>query len=103
MHAFNVLITKVQPKTQLHYYYHHQTKCRRLGGVTCDKAVRCAQSMINVIKNGINPILKNYNYPELSLKISIDEGEIVVVVVQHAYDKSSQIDVLGYVLNVAAR
>jgi adenylate cyclase len=56
-----------------------------------------------VIKNGINPILKNYNYPELSLKISIDEGEIVVVVVQHAYDKSSQIDVLGYVLNVAAK
>ena len=69
--------------------------------LTCDKAVRCAQSMINVIKNGINPILKNYDYPELSLKISIDEGEIVVV--QHAYDKSSQIDVLGYVLNVAAK
>ena len=64
-------------------------------------AVRCAQKMINVIKNGINPILNNYDYPELSLKISIDEGEIVVV--QHAYDKSSQIDVLGYVLNVAAK
>jgi len=31
MHVFNVLITKVQPKAQLHYHYHHQTKCRRLG------------------------------------------------------------------------
>jgi adenylate cyclase len=72
-----------------------------LNYLPCDKAVRCAQAMTNVIKNGINPILKNYDYPEVSLKISIDEGEIVVV--QHAYDKSSQIDVLGYVMNVAAK
>ncbi len=64
-------------------------------------AVRCAQSMINAIKNGINPILKNYDYPELSLRISIDEGETVVV--QSTYDKSSQIDILGYNMNVSAK
>ncbi len=64
-------------------------------------AVRCAQKMINVIKNGINPILNNYDYPELSLRISIDEGEIVVV--QSTYDKSSQIDILGSVMNIAAK
>jgi len=64
-------------------------------------AVRCAQKMINVIKNGINPILNNYDYPELSLRIGITEGEIVVV--QSTYDKSSQIDILGYVINIAEK
>jgi adenylate cyclase len=69
--------------------------------LTCDKAVRCAQSMINVVKNGISPILNNYDYPELMVKVGIDEGENVVG--QYAYDKSSQIDILGYTMNVAAK
>jgi len=34
---------------------------------------------LSVIKNGINPILNQYDYPELSLKIGTDEGENVVV------------------------
>jgi class 3 adenylate cyclase len=57
--------------------------------------------MINVIKNGINPILTKHDYPELSVKIGIDEGEDVVV--QYGYDKSSLIDILGYSMNVAAK
>lgn len=69
--------------------------------LTCDKAVRCAKWMINVVKYGINPILNKYGYPELSVKIGIDVGEIVIV--QYAYDKSSQIDILGYTMNVAAK
>ena len=69
--------------------------------LTFDKAVRCAQSMINVVKNGISPILNKYDYPELMIKVGIDEGENVVV--QYAYDKSSQIDILGYTMNVAAK
>ena len=69
--------------------------------LACDKAVRCAQSMINVVKDGISPILNNYDYPELMVKVGVDEGENVVV--QYAYDKSSQIDILGYTMNVAAK
>jgi class 3 adenylate cyclase len=57
--------------------------------------------MINVLKNGINPILKNYDCPELDVKIGIEEGQNVVV--QYAYDKSSQIDLLGYTMNVSAK
>src|SRR5919199_1228217 len=70
--------------------------------LTCDKAVRCAQSMISVVKDGISPILNKHDYPELRVKVGIDEGENVVVV-QYAYDKSSQIDILGYTMNVAAK
>ena len=69
--------------------------------LVCDKAVRCAQSMINVVKDGISPILNKHDFPELRVKVGIDEGESVVV--QYAYDKSSQIDILGYTMNVAAK
>lgn len=69
--------------------------------LTYDKAVRCAKSMINVLNRGINPILKNYDCPQLYVKIGIDEGNNVVV--QYAYDKSSQIDILGYTMNIAAK
>ena len=69
--------------------------------LACDKAVRCAQSIINVVKNGISPILNKHDFPELRVKVGIDEGENVVV--QYAYDKSSQIDILGYTMNVAAK
>lgn len=69
--------------------------------LACDKAVQCARSMITVIKNGINPILNQYDYPELNVKIGIDEGENVIV--QYGDDKSSQIDILGYCMSIAAK
>lgn len=69
--------------------------------LACDKAVQCAKSMITVIKNGINPILNQYDYPELSVKIGLDEGENVIV--QYGYDKSSPIDILGYCMSIAAK
>ena len=40
--------------------------------------------MITVIKNGINPILNQYDYPDLAIKIGIDEGENVIV--QYGHD-----------------
>ena len=43
--------------------------------LACDKAIECAKSMIEIIKNGINPILRKDDYPTLSIKIGIDEGE----------------------------
>jgi adenylate cyclase len=41
--------------------------------------VQCANCMTAVIKNGINPILNQYDYPELGVKIGIEEGENVIV------------------------
>ena len=69
--------------------------------LACDRSFECAESIINVIKNGINPILGRMDYPELLAKVGIDEGENVVV--QYGYDKSSPIDILGYSMNVAAK
>jgi adenylate cyclase len=69
--------------------------------LACDKAVQCAKSMIDIIKNGINPILSKCDYPTLSIKIGIDEGENAIV--QYGYDKSSLIDIIGYSMNIAAK
>jgi adenylate cyclase len=69
--------------------------------LTYDKVVRCAKSIINVLTNGIDPILRNYECPELFVKVGAEEGQNVVV--QYAYDRSSQIDLLGYTMNVSAK
>jgi adenylate cyclase len=69
--------------------------------LACDKAVQCAKSMITVIKNGINPILNQYDYPELGVKIGIDEGENVIV--QYGHDKISLNDILGYCMSISAK
>ena len=42
--------------------------------LTCDRSVQCAKSMINVINNGLNSILKKYDYPSLAIKVGVDEG-----------------------------
>ena len=67
--------------------------------LACDRSFECAESIINVVKNGINPILVRMDYPELSVKLGMDEGENVVV--QYGHDRSSPIDILGYSMNVA--
>ena len=69
--------------------------------LVCDDAVNCAVSMINVLTNGLNPILIKDDFPQLSVKIGITVGESIVV--QYGYDRSSQLDLLGYTLNVAAK
>ncbi|HEY5630560.1 MAG TPA: adenylate/guanylate cyclase domain-containing protein, partial [Nitrososphaeraceae archaeon] len=50
----------------------------------CVNAVNCARSMIKVIQNGINPILNQYDYPEMSIRIGIDVGEIALI--QYGWD-----------------
>ena len=54
----------------------------------CANAIECGQSMIHVIRNGINPILNQFGYPELNCRIGIDVGENVVV--QFGYDPYSE-------------
>jgi class 3 adenylate cyclase len=73
--------------------------------LSCDTAVQCAELMINIIGNSINPILEKDenkdNYPRLAVKIGIDEGENLAI--QYEFDKSAPIDLIGYSMNVAAK
>jgi adenylate cyclase len=45
----------------------------------CSNAVNCARTMIMVMQDGINPILNEYDYPEMGVRVGIDIGENVVV------------------------
>ena len=69
--------------------------------LACETAVSCGMSMLSVIRNGLNPILNQYDYPELGAKIGIDEGENAVV--QYNTDKNSPLDILGYCMSVSAK
>ncbi len=57
--------------------------------------------MISVIIECINPILSKCDCPELQIKIGMVEGENVVM--QYGYDKNSQIDLIGYVMNITSK
>jgi len=70
--------------------------------VISDNAVNCAKTMIDVIERGINPILSEYDYPELHVKIGMDWGENVVV--RYGSDEiRSHVDILGPAVSIAAK
>lgn len=74
-------------------------------------AVNCAGAMIKVIREGLNPILNQYDYPELNVRIGIDLGENAVVQYgweTHTIDgkvvsKKPQFDILGYTMSIATK
>ncbi|HEX2014574.1 MAG TPA: adenylate/guanylate cyclase domain-containing protein [Nitrososphaera sp.] len=76
----------------------------------CVNAVNCARSMIKIMRAGINPILNQYDYPEMNVRVGIDLGENVVV--QYGWDVHTvdgkklrwpHYDILGYTINVASK
>ena len=70
--------------------------------VVSDNAVNCAKTMIDIIERGINPILSEYDYPELRVKIGMDFGENAIV--RYGSDKiRSHVDILGPAVSIAAK
>jgi class 3 adenylate cyclase len=81
----------------------------------CTNAVNCAYSMIKIMREGLNPILNEYDYPEMGVRIGIDVGENIVV--QYGWGnrtytirknkqkifKKPHLDVLGYTNSIAAK
>ena len=82
----------------------------------CANAVNCARSMIKIMCEGLNPILSEYDYPEMGVRVGIDLGENVVVQygwggrsrVSTAQDKREMFkklyfDILGYTISITAK
>ncbi len=70
--------------------------------LTADNAVNCAKSMNTVIQKGINPILDQYDYPDLMVKIGLDFGQNIVV--RYGNDEThSHVDLMGPAMNIAAK
>ena len=78
------------------YFIDHNSK------PSADRAVSCAESMIKVMKLGINPILKKSSLPELKIKIGMDYGEVTVVLYGNDV-KNSHVDLIGPSLNIGAK
>ncbi|MGH1567731.1 MAG: adenylate/guanylate cyclase domain-containing protein [Nitrosopumilus sp.] len=72
------------------------------GMIVADNAVNCAKSMISIIQKGINPILDQYDYPDLMAKVGLDFGQNIVV--RYGADvKNSHVDLMGPAMNIAAK
>ncbi len=67
-----------------------------------DNAVNCAKSMQTVIQKGINPILNQYDYPDLMVKIGLDFGQSIVVR-YGSNPEASHVDLMGPAMNIAAK
>ena len=58
--------------------------------------------MITAIEKGINPILNQYDYPDLRVKIGIDFGEVLIM--RYGSDEQrAPVDLIGPVMNIAAK
>ena len=78
------------------YFVHSSTL------IAADNAVSCAKSMVKIIDEGINPILNQYDYPDLFIKIGIDFGKNMIV--RYGSDEEkSHVDILGPAMNIAAK
>ena len=84
----------------------------------CANAVNCARSMIKIMREGLNPILSEYDYPEMGVRVGVDVGENVVVQYGVGGSSSSHLssgqdkrdvlkkphfDILGYTISIAAK
>ena len=79
----------------------------------CINAINCARSMIKIIREGINPILNQSDYPDIGVRIGIDIGEVAII--QYGWDihrleeekqiilKEPHYDILGHTINVAVK
>lgn len=92
----------------------------------CINVIKCAKTMIKVIKHGFNPVLNQYDYPEMGVRIGIDYGENIVVkylpnsesLNHHSKDNTSEksvleedkidikkpiYDILGYTISITTK
>jgi len=72
------------------------------GTEAADDAINCAKSMISVIQKGINPILNQYDYPDLMVKIGVDFGHNIIVRYGSDVDHS-HVDLMGPAMNIASK
>ena len=70
--------------------------------LAADNAVSCAKSMLKVIQKGINPILNQYDYPDLMVRIGVDFGQSIVIRYGVNPD-TAQVDLMGPAMNIASK
>ena len=70
--------------------------------LAANRAVTCGKTMLDVISEGINPILTKYRYPALRARIGMDYGENTVII-YGGKSRISHADLIGNSMNMAAK
>ena len=70
--------------------------------IACKKALLCAINMLIIVEHGINATMKQFDFPDLHIKIGIESGENAIIEYGSRGTKS-HIDILGYPMNIAAK
>ena len=65
-------------------------------------AISCAMNMLLIVDQGINPVLEEFGFAKLRLKIGIDSGENAIIEYTISM-KNSHVDIIGYPMNIAAK
>ena len=67
-----------------------------------NNAISCALNMQLIVQQGINPIIEEFGFSKLQIKIGIDSGENAIV--EYAFNiRNSHVDIIGYPMNIAAK
>jgi len=99
INAHNGYVLKFVGDAVIGYFVENETNSFQ----TVDNAVGCAESMMKVVNQGINPILiEKAGLSEISIKIGIDFGKNVIVR-YGADEKMAYVDLLGPTMNLASK
>jgi adenylate cyclase len=72
------------------------------GRQVCLRALECGRMMLDVIRSAIAPALISHGMSELRIKVSIDFGEVLVVLYGKGLE-NSHIDIIGSSISMAAK
>ena len=67
-----------------------------------DNSFACAINVLNIIKNGVNPILQKHSFHTIDVKVGIDHGEAIILV----YGKNvefAHLDIIGFGISITSK
>ena len=68
----------------------------------CENALSCAKSILSIVRECINPALRDNNLPLIKLKIGLDCGLSLVILYGKSVDKAP-IDLVGPCISIASK
>jgi len=71
-------------------------------GQASKNALECSKDMQRIIRDCVNPELRARRFPEITVKMSIDYGDVQVVLYGKSIDRS-HIDIVGSSISMAAK
>jgi class 3 adenylate cyclase len=68
----------------------------------CKNALECSRAIVEIIKNGINPIFKQNELPEITVRTGLALGPALVVLYGKSLEKA-HVDITGSSISLAAK